>query len=65
MLDELRTMAALDKTQLAETYRVPIDAADTYRLTKTVAVLDVVISGLDEAIEEQNRQAHYKGVAKE
>ena len=50
MLTELREMAALDKSAIADRYQVPVDAADIYRQTKTVAVLDTVIDSLDEAI---------------
>ena len=55
-------MAAMDKTTIAETYHVGIDVADDYFKTKTVAVLDVVIDGLDQIIEERDMEKHYKGV---
>lgn len=50
MLTEIREMASMDKTEIAERYKIPIDAAEIYRMTKTTAVLDTVIDGLDEAI---------------
>lgn len=61
MLSEIRTMASMDKTTIAETYHVPLDVADDYFKTKTTAVLDVVIDGLDAEIEAQDMQKHYKG----
>lgn len=65
MLSEVRQMAAMDKTTIAETYHVPVDCADDYFKTKTTAVLDVVIDGLDAEIEAQNMKEHYKGIANE
>jgi len=50
MLTELRELASLDKTAIADRYQVAVDAADIYRQTKTVAVLDTVIDGLDDSI---------------
>lgn len=50
MLTELRDLATMDKTDIAEKYKIPIDAAEIYRTTKTTAVLDTVLDGLDEAI---------------
>ena len=50
MLTELRQLASMDKTDIADAYKVPVDAADIYRQTKTTAVLDTVIDSLDDAI---------------
>lgn len=61
LLTELREMASLDKTDLAERYRVPIDAADSYFRVKVMAVLDTIVDGLNEEIQYQDEKAHYKG----
>ena len=63
MLTELRDMAALDKSAIADKYQISVDAADIYRMTKTVAVLDTVIDSLDEAIIWQQQEAQ-KAAAK-
>ena len=57
MLTEIREMAAMDKSEISERYKVPIDSADVYRTTKTIAVLDTVVDGLDEAIAYQAAEA--------
>ena len=62
LLTEVRDMAALDKTSMSERYKIPVDGADDYFRIKCVAVLDTVIDGLDEEIEFQERQKHYKGI---
>ena len=61
MLTDLREMASLDKSDIAEKYRVPIDSADIYFKTKTMAVLDTIIDGLTEEMNYQDQQKHYKG----
>lgn len=63
LLLELRTMAAMDKTTLSETYKQPIDNADDYFRTKTCAVLDVIIDDLDYEIQREQDTKHYKGTA--
>ena len=50
----------MNKSTIAETYHVGIDVADDYFKTKAVAVLDVVIDGLDQIIEENERKKHYR-----
>lgn len=61
MLSEIREMMALDKSQIAEKYKVPLDTADDYAKTKTVAVLDVILDGLAQEIAVAKSNAHYKG----
>ena len=39
LLTEIRTMLAMDKTKLAETYQISIDSADDYRNTKAKVLL--------------------------
>lgn len=56
LLSEIRTMAAMDKTAIAETYKQPIDNADDYFKTKTCAVLDVIIDDLDYEIQREEAQ---------
>lgn len=56
MLLELRQMASMDKTEIAELYKVPIDSADVYRMTKTTAVLDTIMDSLDEEIAYRDQQ---------
>lgn len=65
MLSEIRDMAAMDKSGIAERYKVPIDGADDYFRTKTTAVLDVIIDGLDQEIAYNQEKEHYKGVTGE
>lgn len=63
LLAEIRTMAAMDKSTLAEKYHQSIDNADEYFKTKTCAVLDVIIDDLDYEIAKNEEEKHYKGTA--
>ena len=62
LLTELRAMAAMDKSTLAETYKQPIDFAEEYFKTKTCAVLDVIIDDLGYEIQREQESKHYKGM---
>ena len=63
LLQEIREMAAMDKSAIAEKYHQPIDNADDYFKTKTCAVLDVIIDDLNYEIQREQDQKHYKGTA--
>jgi hypothetical protein len=63
LLTEIRTMLAMDKTTLAETYQISIDSADDYRNTKATAIIDCIIDNLNDLIQRKNEQDHYKGFA--
>lgn len=63
LLTEIRTMAAMDKTAIAETYMQPIDTADSYFKSKASAILDVIIDDLQYEIAREQEAKHYKGTA--
>lgn len=65
LLGEIRAMAAMDKTSIAEAYQQPIDNADDYFRAKTCAILDVIIDDLDYEIALENEKKHYKGTTTE
>ena len=65
MLNEIREMFAMDKSTLAERYKIGVDAVDDYRVAKATAIIDCVIDNLQELIRAKNEKLHYKGIATE
>ena len=65
LLQEIREMLAMDKSTLAEHYKISIDAVDVFMKAKATAIIDCIIDNLQDLIQQKNAKAHYKGMANE
>ena len=65
LLTEIREMLAMDKSTLAEHYKISIDAVDVFMNAKATAIIDCIIDNLQDLIQQKQDKKHYKGIANE
>ena len=65
LLTEIREMLTMDKSTLAEHYKISIDAVDVFMNAKATAIIDCIIDNLQDLIQQKQAKQHYKGIANE
>ena len=65
LLTEIREMLTMDKSTLAEHYKISIDAVDVFMNAKATAIIDCIIDNLQDLIQQKQTKQHYKGIANE